>query len=158
MSAPISFTGVVAMDPHRGIGLHGGLPWRLKEDLALFRRLTMGHTILMGRRTWESLPRPLPGRQNVVLTRNPHYRAEGALVLHSLDELANHPLMSREVMVIGGARLYTELLPQMQCLCVSEVHASYPADTYFPEFRHIFPVRREQERFPDFTFATYHQA
>ena len=75
------------MDAARGIGLNNGIPWRLKEDLQLFKRITMGHPILMGRKTWESLGRPLPGRQNIVLTRNADYVAEGAVVITDLAQL-----------------------------------------------------------------------
>ena len=77
----LTYTGVVAMAADRAIGLNNTMPWRLPDDLKLFKRLTMGHPILMGRKTWESLGRPLPGRQNIVLTRSANYQAEGALVI-----------------------------------------------------------------------------
>lgn len=151
----LHFTGVVAMDEHRGIGLRGGLPWRLKDDLALFKRITMGHPILMGRRTWESLGRPLPGRQNIVLTHASDYHAEGAQVIHHLSELANLSLQDGEVMVIGGAQVYAAMLPQMERLLVSEVAGAHEVDTYFPEFRHLFPHRRVLEEYPGFTSVEY---
>ena len=152
------FTGVVAMDARRGIGLHGGLPWRLKEDLALFKRLTMGHPILMGRRTWESLGRALPGRQNIVLTRTPGYCAEGALVLSRVEALAEVELQDAEVMVIGGAQIYTQLLPQMSKLYVSEVAGTHEADTFFPEFAHRFPHRHVLAEYEGFTSVLYSTA
>lgn len=148
-------TGVVAMDARRGIGLRGGLPWRLKEDLALFKRLTMGHPILMGRRTWESLGRALPGRQNIVLTRTPGYRAEGALVLSRIEALAELELQHEEVMVIGGAQVYEQLLPQMSRLYVSEVQGEHEADTFFPEFRQRFAQRRVLAEYEGFTSVLY---
>lgn len=153
----LSFTGVVAMDSHRAIGLRGGLPWRLKEDLALFKRLTMGHPILMGRRTWESLGRPLPGRQNIVLTRDASYRAEGALTIRDLSELAALPLQDPEVMVIGGAQVYELLLGHMSRLSVSEVHGEHEADTFFPEFRSLFSQRVECGEYSGFTHVIYHK-
>lgn len=149
------FTGVVAMDAERAIGLRGGIPWRLPEDMRLFKRLTMGHPILMGRKTWESLGRPLPGRQNIVLTRDAAYRAEGALVVHDVAELELQELQDEEVMVIGGAQVYALLLPYMQKLCVSEVQGEHEADTWFPEFRHFFAERQVIAQYEGFTFVEY---
>ena len=139
----LTYTGVVAMAADRAIGLNNTMPWRLPDDLKLFKRLTMGHPILMGRKTWESLGRPLPGRQNIVLTRSANYQAEGALVIHDLAELNNIELMHPEVMVIGGAQIYELMLPLMQGIYVSEVAGEWEADTWFPEFKNQFPhVRR----------------
>ena len=126
------------MDADRAIGLNNGIPWRVKEDLQLFKRITMGHPILMGRKTWESLGRPLPGRQNIVLTRNADYVAEGAVVITDIAQLETLELQDEEVMVIGGAQLYTRMLPLMQRLHVSEVACSHEADTWFPPFAHYF--------------------
>ncbi len=151
----ISFTGVVAMAANRAIGFQQGIPWRLSEDMRLFKRLTMGHPILMGRRTWESLGRPLPGRQNIVLTRSADYVAEGATVIHSLAELEGLELMDREVMVIGGAEIYALLLPQMSRLHVSEVQGDYEADTYFPAFEHLLPHREVQAEYEGFTHVLH---
>lgn len=102
------------------IGRDGGIPWQLPEDMARFKELTMGHTVVMGRRTWESLParfRPLPGRRNVVLTRNPHYRAEGAEVITSSDDM----LVMRDTWVIGGAEIYHLAMPAATRCEVTEV-------------------------------------
>ncbi len=149
------FTGVVAMDAARGIGLNNGIPWRLKEDMLLFKRLTMGHPILMGRKTWESLGRPLPGRQNIVLTRNAAYVAEGAVVITDLAQLENMELQNPEIMVIGGAQLYAQMLPQMQRLHVSEVQGTHEVDTWFPEFAQYFTTRTPQQEFEGFTHVLY---
>lgn len=102
------------------IGRDGGIPWQLPEDMARFKELTMGHTVVMGRRTWESLPtrfRPLPGRRNVVLTRNPHYRVDGAEVITSLDDVLAMP----DTWVIGGAEIYHLALPAATRCEVTEV-------------------------------------
>jgi dihydrofolate reductase len=102
------------------IGRDGGIPWDLPEDLARFKELTMGHAVLMGRRTWESLPprfRPLPGRRNIVLTRNPHYRAEGAEVITSVDEALADP----ETWVIGGSEIYHLAMPAATRCEITEV-------------------------------------
>ena len=143
------------MDADRAIGLNNGIPWRLKEDMQLFKRLTMGHPILMGRKTWESLGRPLPGRQNIVLTRNADYAAEGAVVITDIAQLEQMELQDPEIMVIGGAQLYAQMLPLMQRLHVSEVAGSHAADTWFPEFAHHFSTRTPQHEFEGFTHVLY---
>lgn len=123
---------IVAMDRNRVIGHHGKVPWRLPADLKRFRALTMGHHILMGRKTWESIGRPLPGRTNVVVTRNRAYRAAGAIVVASLDaalELARH---DTEAYVIGGGEIYREALPLADRVYLTQVQAEYPGDTFFP--------------------------
>lgn len=155
LAEQLRFTGVVAMDERRGIGLRGGIPWRLPEDMRLFKRLTMGHPLLMGRRTWESLGRPLPRRQNIVLTRDASYDAPGAQVIHDVAQLEALELMDTEVMVIGGAQIYELMLPRMQKLCVSAVQGSFEADTHFPEFEACFSRRRVQERFEGFDLVVW---
>ena len=115
------------------IGVDGGLPWHLPEDMALFRRLTMGATVVMGRRTWESLPdrfRPLPGRTNVVLTGDRQWSADGARPASSVEEvLAGH----ESFWVIGGGAVYTAFLPHADRLVVTEVDVVVDGDTFAPE-------------------------
>lgn len=151
----ISFTGVVAMAADRAIGIRNSIPWRLPEDMRVFKRLTMGHPILMGRKTWESLGRPLPGRQNIVLTRDAGYKAEGAVVIHDVAELEQMELQDAEVMVIGGAQIYGMMLPKMQRLYVSEVSGEFEADTWFPPFAELFAKRTVVERFEGFELVLY---
>lgn len=151
----ISFTGVVAMAADRAIGIRNSIPWRLPEDMRVFKRLTMGHPILMGRKTWESLGRPLPGRQNIVLTREAEYKAEGAVVIHDVAELEQMELQDAEVMVIGGAQIYGMMLPKMQRLYVSEVAGEFEADTWFPPFAELFAKRTVVERFEGFELVLY---
>ena len=127
------------MDAERGIGLNNGIPWHLPEDLRNFKRLTMGHPILMGRRTWESLGRPLPGRQNIVLSRSGISVPPGVVLLRHAADLAKTELMHEEVMVIGGAQIYASLLPELERLYVSRVPGVHGADTFFPPFEHLFP-------------------
>ncbi len=150
-----SFTGVVAMDESRAIGFCGGIPWHLPADLRLFRQRTMGHPVLMGRHTFESLGHPLPGRQNIVLSRSTTYRAEGAVVIREPLELASLDLMHPEVMVIGGAQVYTLLLPHISTLYVSLVPGEHEADTFFPEFRHLFSEVSEPVPYDGFELYTY---
>ena len=123
---------VVAMDRNRVIGRDGGLPWRLSADLKYFKSITMGKPIVMGRRTHESIGRPLPGRENIVITRDPDYVAPGCRVVHHLDDVLALP--APEVMVIGGASLYADLLPRAQRLYLTEVLAEVTGDTWFPDF------------------------
>ncbi len=149
------FTGVVAMDDCRGIGLNGGIPWHLPADLRHFKNITMGHPILMGRKTFESLKHPLPGRQNIVLTRNPGYQAEGAVVIHDIAELDSLELQNHEVMVIGGAQVYELLLPKMSRLHVSHVPGAHNADTFFPAFEHLFSSRSTPILLEGFSACTF---
>lgn len=124
---------IVAMDRGHLIGRDGDLPWRLPNDLKHFKRLTLGKTVLMGRKTWDSLGRPLPERQNWVLTRDVTFAPEGARVFHDLDAaLAAHG--AGELMVIGGAELYRQTLPRASRLYITEVDARLDGDTHFPPF------------------------
>ncbi len=152
-----TFTGIVAMAENRAIGIGNRIPWKLPEDMKLFKRLTMGHPILMGRKTWESLGRPLPGRQNIVLTRTPGYHAPGAHVIHQLEELRDLELQDPEIMVIGGGELYQFMLPRMKKLYVSEVAGIYAADTYFPPFAHLFLPGIPLEHHEGFSLILYRQ-
>jgi dihydrofolate reductase len=109
------------------IGRRGGIPWQLPEDLVHFKHLTMGHTVVMGRRTWESLPaqfRPLPGRRNVVVTRQTDFMAEGATVVRTLDEALSDP----DCWVVGGEQIYTLALPRANRCEVTEVDIDLPRD------------------------------
>jgi dihydrofolate reductase len=132
---------VVAIARNGAIGIEGGLPWRLPGDLAFFKRMTMGKPILMGRKTWESLPRkPLPGRPNLIVTRDADYKADGAEVFSHIDDaLARGRNLAREmrvdeISVIGGAEIYRQTLPVATRLYITEVDAEPEADTFFPDF------------------------
>ena len=151
----VTLTGIVAMDEARAIGYRGGIPWRLSEDMKLFKRLTMGHPALMGRKTHESIGRLLPGRQNIVLTRSTDYKAEGASVIRDLAELEKIELQDPEVMVIGGAQIYELLLPLMSKLHVSRVPGCHEADTFFPPFEHLFSAHDNPLPMEGFSAITY---
>ena len=124
---------IVAMSSNGVIGVDNRMPWHLSADLKRFRRITWGKPILMGRRTHESIGKPLPGRQNIVLTTNPDYRAEGCRVVHSPDEALGLASDAPEIMVIGGAALYKTFLPLTQRLYLTLIHQEFPGDTCFPE-------------------------
>jgi len=125
---------IAALDRNRVIGRDGDLPWRLPDDLRHFKRLTLGKTVLMGRKTWDSLGRPLPERANWVISRDPGFRAEGARVFQSLDEALRAHDAAQELMVIGGAQLYRQLLSQADRLYLTEVDAQVDGDAQFPPF------------------------
>lgn len=117
------------------IGVNKQLPWHLPEDLAHFKRMTLGHPVLMGRKTWESLPprfRPLPGRINAVLTRNENCNENGAQVFHDLREALTFFQDQTEVWVIGGAEIYAQALPHAQRIVVTEIDADFEGDAYAP--------------------------
>ena len=116
------------------IGKDNAIPWRLPGELALFKRLTMGHPIVMGRKTWESIGRALPGRMNIVVTRNRGYVAAGASVAPSLDAALTAAADATEVFVIGGAQLYAEALPRAQRLYLTTVDVEVGGDTRMPAF------------------------
>lgn len=116
------------------IGRDNALPWRLPEDLKRFRALTMGHHIVMGRRTWESIGRPLPGRSMIVVTRDPSYAAPGCAVAHSLAEAIALAGDDSEIFVIGGAELYREALAIAHRLYITEIQADFAGDAWFPGF------------------------
>ena len=122
------------MSENRLIGRAGALPWRLPSDLKRFKALTGGHTIIMGRKTFESLGRPLPDRTSIIVTSNHGYRAEGALVAHSLEEALEKAGADGEVFIIGGGEIYRQALPLADRLELTIVHAVLDGDTYFPEF------------------------
>jgi dihydrofolate reductase len=135
---------IAAVAENRVIGRDGTLPWHLPEDLKRFKRLTMGHTVVMGRKTWESLPTPtaaaptgpLPGRRIIVLTTRRDWHPPGAETARTLDEAislaATHG--ETELFIIGGARLFAESLPRADRLYLTQVHAEPPGDTFFPPF------------------------
>ncbi|MEZ6196214.1 MAG: dihydrofolate reductase [Planctomycetota bacterium] len=123
---------VVATDRRGLIGRAGGLPWHLPADLAHFKRTTLGHPVVMGRTTWDSIGRPLPGRRNLVLSRDPAFRPEGAEVLGGLAALVAAVRDEDRVMIIGGARIYRQFLPLCDRVHLTEVDGVFAGDTYFP--------------------------
>jgi len=126
------------MSRNRVIGLENGLPWRLPRDLAHFKSLTVGHPVIMGRRTWESLGKPLPNRTNIVLTREPDFRANGCQIAHTIGDAircsGDRDAGESPPFVIGGAELYRQTLSRASRLCVTIVEAWIKGDAYFPEF------------------------
>ena len=120
---------IAAMDKNSLIGNNNSLPWHLPADLAFFKQQTLGKTLLMGRKTCQSLPFVLPQRRNMVLSRNRSFRREGFEIVHSLDELKHEP----DLLVIGGAKIYELMLENATHLIITKIHHSFKGDTYFPE-------------------------
>ena len=156
---------IVAQSENRAIGLNGDMPWHLSGDLKRFKALTMGHPVVMGRRTWESLPkRPLVGRRNIVFSLSEYFSPEGAEVVRSINGLFE--LLrdcDDEVFIIGGGRIYNMLMPWVDRLYVTWVHREYPeADTFFPvidfsEFTLIHQTERmtDEKSSLEFSYAEY---
>ncbi|HYH96509.1 dihydrofolate reductase [Hyalangium sp.] len=126
-------SAIVAMASNRVIGANNRLPWRLPADLARFKRLTLGHTLVMGRKTYESIGRPLPGRTMVVVTRQRGYAPEGVKVAHSVDEALALAQGDDEVFIIGGAELYAQTMDRLDRLYLTRIEREFPGDTHFPE-------------------------
>ncbi|WP_461535753.1 dihydrofolate reductase [Spongorhabdus nitratireducens] len=131
---------IAAVAENNAIGINNKMPWYLPGDLRYFKAVTMGKPIIMGRNTFESLKKPLPGRTNIVITRNPDYSHDGIRVVHNTEEalsLAEDIALvngNEEIMVIGGGQIYKELLPKADRLYLTKVAHSFEADAYFPEF------------------------
>lgn len=154
---------IVAVSDNGAIGNRGDLPWKLPADLRHFKRLTMGHHLIVGRKTWESVGVVLPGRTMVVVTRDPGYRPgiDGVLVAHSLTEALWRAGADDEPFVAGGASLYQEAFEIVETMYLTRIHAEFTADTFFPEFdRKKWIVSSEERHDPDeknlfpYTFVT----
>lgn len=122
---------ICAMDLHHGIGLNGKMPWHFPEDLKHFKILTLNHTVLMGRKTFESIGKALPDRKNIILTHQPEYNQPDCITVHSLEEALN---MDKDLFIIGGQNLFKQTLPIADELYLTEIHETFEADTFFPQF------------------------
>ena len=127
---------IAAVGKNLELGKNNDLIWHFKEDMKFFKQTTMGHPVIMGRKTFESLPKALPGRKNIVISANPEYKADGAEVVTSVEEAIKlAEAENTDAFVIGGGRIYTEFLPYADNLYLTEINAECPdADTYFPDF------------------------
>lgn len=126
---------IAAMSRNRAIGLEGRIPWHLPEDLKFFKRTTLGHVVLMGRKTYESIGKPLPGRENWILSRTAEI--SGVQVLRTLEEIPAPPA-GKNIYLIGGAELYAALLPCCTEILLTRVNLETPGDAFFPAFEHEF--------------------
>ncbi|WP_075397473.1 dihydrofolate reductase [Domibacillus antri] len=153
----ISF--IWAQDENGLIGKDNSLPWHLPEDLKFFKNTTLGHPIVMGRKTYESIGRPLPGRENVILTGDRSYEAEGCTIVHSADDVLAR---SEEVFVTGGAAVFKAFLPHVDRLYVTRIHHIFEGDTYFDaipwdefEMESCVPGLKDDKNPYDYEFCVY---
>ncbi len=130
----MSLSLIVAMARNRTIGINNTLPWRCPEDLKHFKALTMGHHMIMGRKTFDSIGKPLPGRTTVIVTRNAELKVEGCVVAHSLQQAISACANDSEIFIVGGAELYTQALPLVDKLYITEIQQDVEGDAHFPEF------------------------
>lgn len=141
---------IAAMDKNRLIGVNNQLPWHLPADLAYFKRTTLGKPVLMGRKTYESIGRPLPGRTNLVLTRNDDYKPEGIISVSSLDEAISRIADAEELVIMGGSSVYEMLLPEVERMYLTYVQAEFEGDAWFPEFEDSdWKEVSAEEHYPD---------
>jgi dihydrofolate reductase len=162
--------GIAAMTPTGIIGrADGSMPWHIPEDFAIFKQVTMGHTIIMGRKTYESIGKPLPGRRTIVVTTRPNFKPEGVITVSSLDDIWQHaPEQTTDdaiegtniphMIVCGGGQIYEQLLPRMKIIHVSTIYepvAVKSGDVLFPEFKAEFPEYIHKMRFPNFDYGIY---
>ena len=124
---------IVAMASNRAIGLNNQMPWHLSADLKKFKQITMGAPILMGRKTYESIGRPLPGRDNIIISRNPTYTQKGCRVFNDIDSALSSCQQYDEVFIIGGASFYQSVLAKADILYLTHINKEFDADTFFPE-------------------------
>ncbi|MBT2582110.1 dihydrofolate reductase [Planococcus sp. ISL-109] len=138
---------MVAHDPEYVIGKDNQLPWHIPEDLAYFKKHTIGKGMVMGRNTFESIGRPLPKRRNIVVTRNKDYKADGVDIVHNLDDAIKLAETEHdEVMVIGGEQIFREALPVADRLYITLIHRPFSGDTFFPEYGREWKLVSESER------------
>jgi dihydrofolate reductase len=157
-------TLVVAASENNVIGRDGGLPWDLPNDMRHFKEITIGHTVVMGRKTYSSIGRPLPDRRNIIVTRQDDFRVEGCEIVHSLEEAfaLSEEAASEEVCVIGGGEIYAQALPFASRIELTRVHITIDGDTFFPKFSEDSweEINREEHEEDDdhiypYTFLTY---
>ncbi len=155
-------SAIVAAADNNAIGKDNRLLWHLPNDLQFFKRTTLGHPIIMGRKTYESVGRPLPNRRNIIITHQPDYAVEGAEVAHSLQEAMALCIGNNEVFIVGGAEIYKQALPILGRIYITRVHTEVAGDTFFPDLDELeWVLVSEENHAPDdrhayaYTFLVY---
>lgn len=146
---------IAAMDRNGVIGKDNSLPWQLPEDMKRFKELTLGKLVIMGRKTFESIGKPLPNRTNIVITKNKNYKAKGCIVVHSSDQALNAAKGNKEVMIIGGEQIFREFLPIANRMYLTFIDKDFEGDAYFPEYdeREWKEIRREAHKNQKYRFV-----
>ncbi|MGE8678922.1 MAG: dihydrofolate reductase [Achromobacter marplatensis] len=157
---PASLTLIVAYSINRVIGRDNTMPWKLPGDLAHFKRATLGHSIIMGRKTWDSLGRVLPGRRNIVISRNPDFNVEGVVVAPSLQAAIDACSDGKEAFVIGGEQIYTQVLPLAHRVLATELSKTVEGDAFFPvlpasQWKETAREKQPAENGYEYDFVTY---
>jgi len=155
----MTWKAIAALAENRVIGVDGKIPWRLPEDMKFFREQTTGHTVVMGRKTWESLGRPLPRRRNVVVSRTlapGENTLPGAIVVNNLNEVDALP-MEGDIWIIGGAEIYAQALPRCAELYLTQVAGNFAGDAFFPEYENLFAEAETLQTTPAFRIVRYAQ-
>lgn len=155
-------TLIAAAAENNALGKNNDLLWHLPEDFKRFKQITSGHYIIMGRKTFESFPKPLPNRTHIIITRQEDYLADGCFVVHSLEEALEIAPQNEEIFIIGGAQIYKQALPFADKIDLTRVHIELDADAFFPEFNTskwnlVFSEKhfKDEKHQYDFTFETY---
>lgn len=146
---------IAALAENRVIGYQGKIPWKIPEDLKRFRSLTLNHSIIMGRKTYESIGKPLDKRKNIVLTKDPKFNQSGVIICNSLEEALETCKNEGTVYVIGGQRVYEEAISKADRLEITHVHSSYKGDAFFPEIDITIWHKTKEEAKVGYSFATY---
>ena len=146
---------IAAIDRGRVIGMDNAMPWHMPADLKHFKRITLGKPVVMGRKTFDAIGRPLPGRTNIIVTRDPDWRAEGCVVVYSVEQALQAAAGADEVMVIGGANLFEQLLPRATRIYLTEIKADFAGDSYFPVLPPGHWLERERQDHPADTGNPY---
>lgn len=146
---------IAALGNNRVIGKDNAMPWHLPADLKYFKRITLGKPIIMGRKTFDSIGRPLPGRTSIIVTRDPDYQADGCVTVNSVDAALQAAKGAEEVMVIGGAELFKQILGRANRLYLTEIHADFAGDVYFPALDKAEWQEVERQDHPADTYNPY---
>jgi len=152
----LKLIAVAAMASNRVIGKNGQLPWHLPEDLKFFKELTSGHAVIMGRKTFDSIGRPLPKRKNIIISKSLQRAHAGTSLVNSIEEIFSANLgVTGDLYVIGGAQVYESLMPHISELFLSYIHKEYSGDTTFPEFENKFGDYKQVKQFDQFEVRHY---
>ncbi len=147
---------IVAMASNRVIGLDNQMPWHLSADLKRFKQITLGSPIVMGRKTFESIGRPLPGRTNIIISRNPAYKPEGCLVVNNTETALKVGCQNAEnIFVIGGSTLYQALLPVADTLYITQINKAFHGDTFFPQIDNITGLKQREKTLTMIPMCTF---